>query len=197
MGQTLARIHSVKGDRYGFDTHNYWGSLRQDNTPQPHWLDFYRACRLAPRLAAAVDSGHLPTAVAARVERLSDRLSDGLSEGLSQGLSEGLSDLVGPSVAPSLLHGDAHHNNFITTAQGPYLIDPAVYYGHPEMDLAYIDFFAPVPPAFFAGYQEVAPIDPGFTTRRNLWRIPAWLALVEVGGPDYLDGLQAALRQYV
>lgn len=181
MGQTLARIHSVKGERYGFESHNYWGSLRQDNTPHAHWLDFYRACRLAPRLAAAVDSGRLPSDVAARVERLSERLPD----------------LAGPPVVPSLLHGDAHHNNFISTAQGPYLIDPAVYYGHPEMDLAYIDFFAPVPPAFFAGYREIAPIDAGFAARRDLWRIGAWLALVEVGGPEYLDGLLAALQRYV
>ncbi|MFN8467784.1 MAG: fructosamine kinase family protein [Caldilineaceae bacterium] len=181
MGQTLARIHSVKGELYGFESHNYWGSLRQDNTPHAHWVDFYRACRLALRLQAAVDGGHLPPDVAGRVERLSERLPD----------------LAGPPVAPSLLHGDAHHNNFITTAQGPYLIDPAVYYGHPEMDLAYIDFFAPVPEAFFAGYREIAPIDADFAERRDLWRIPAWLALVEVGGPEYLDDLLAALRRYV
>ena len=181
MGQTLARIHSVKGEQCGFDTHNYWGSLYQDNTPHPQWLDFYRVCRLAPRLRAAVDSGLLPSDVAARVERLSERLPD----------------LAGRPVAPSLLHGDAHHNNFISTAEGPYLIDPDVYYGHPEMDLAYIDFFAPVPPAFFAGYREIAPIDPGFAYRRDLWRIPAWLAMVEVGGPEYLTGLLGALQPYV
>ena len=181
MGQTLARIHSVKGDRCGFASHNYWGSLRQDNAPYAHWVDFYRACRLAPRLRAAVASGLLPADVAVRVERLSERLPG----------------LAGPPVAPSLLHGDAHHNNFISTAQGPYLIDPAVYYGHPEMDLAYIDFFAPASPAFFAGYREVAPIDVGFAARRDLWRIPAWLAMVEVGGPEYLDGLLEALRKYV
>jgi protein-ribulosamine 3-kinase len=181
MGQTLARIHSVKREQCGFDSHNYWGSLYQDNTPYAQWLDFYRACRLAPRLRAAVDSGLLPPDVAARVERLSERLPD----------------LAGPPVAPTLLHGDAHHNNFISTAEGPYLIDPAVYYGHPEMDLAYIDFFAPAPPAFFAGYQEIAPIDAGFPARRDLWRIPAWLAMVEVGGPEYLDGLLAALQRYV
>ena len=146
MGQALAKIHSVKGDQYGFESHNYWGSLYQDNTPHVAWVDFYRQRRLAPRLQAAVDSGHLPLDVAAHVERLSARLSE----------------LCGPHVAPSLLHGDAHHNNFLSTAQGPVLIDPAVYYGHPEMDLAYIDFFAPVPAAFFAGYQEIAPINPGF-----------------------------------
>lgn len=181
MGRTLAMIHSVKGDAYGFGTHCYWGSLYQDNTPHADWVDFYRECRLAPRLRAAVDCGRLPPDIAPRVERLGERLPD----------------LAGPPVAPTLLHGDAHHNNFISTAQGPYLIDPAVYYGHREMDLAYVDFFAPVPAAFFAGYREIAAIDGGFSARRDLWRIPAWLAMVEVGGPEYIAGLLDALRQYV
>jgi protein-ribulosamine 3-kinase len=181
MGQALATIHSVKGEQYGFSSHTYWGSLHQDNTPHRDWVDFFRERRLAPRLQAAVDGGHLAQDVAARVERLGERLAD----------------LCGPPVAPALLHGDAHHNNFLSSAQGPYLIDPAVYYGHPEMDLAYVDFFAPVPPAFFAGYREIASIDPSFAARRDLWRIPAWLAMVEVGGPAYLDGLLAALRRYV
>ena len=184
MGRTLARIHSVKGEEYGFPTHNYWGSLRQDNTPHADWIDYYLERRLAPRLKAAVDGGHLPPPIAARVERLAARLADPSSR------------LAGPPMPPTLLHGDAHHNNFISTVEGPYLIDPAVYYGHPEMDLAYIDFFAPVPGVFFEGYQEIAPIDGGFTARRDLWRLPAWLGLVEVGGPEYLAGLLGALRPY-
>jgi fructosamine-3-kinase len=181
MGQALARIHSVKGEQCGFASHNYWGSLHQENTPHRYWVDFYRERRLAPRLQAAVAGGHLPLDVARRVERLSDRLSD----------------LCGPPVTPALLHGDAHHNNFLSTAQGPVLIDPAVYYGHPEMDLAYVDFFAPVPQAFFAGYREIAPIDRGFAERRDLWRIGAWLAMVEVDGPQHLNALLAALQRYV
>ncbi len=77
------------------------------------------------------------------------------------------------------------------------MIDPAVYYGHPEMDLAYVDFFAPVPDALFQGYQELAALAPGFAERRDLWRIPAWLAMVQVDGPQHVDSLRAALGRYV
>jgi fructosamine-3-kinase len=181
MGQALARIHSVKGDQCGFESHNYWGSLYQDNRPLLEWADFFRERRLVPRLRAAVASGHLPRDVVPYVERLSARLLD----------------LCGPPVAPCLLHGDAHHNNFLDTANGPVLIDPAVYYGHPEIDLAFVDFFAPVPDAFFEAYRELTPVDPGFVERRNLWRIPAWLAMVEVDGSQHVTALMAALRTYV
>jgi fructosamine-3-kinase len=181
IGRALAGVHSIKSDRCGFASHCYWGSLYQDNSPLVEWVEFYQQRRLAPRLRAAVDSGHLPSDCVRQVEKLSSRLHE----------------LCGPKVKPSLLHGDAHQNNFLSTAKGPVLIDPAVYYGHPEMDLAFVDFFAPVPDELFRGYPEIAPLDPGFVERRDLWRIPAWLAMVEVGGPQYLDQLTAALRNYV
>ncbi|PTL80096.1 hypothetical protein DAT35_29145 [Vitiosangium sp. GDMCC 1.1324] len=180
MGRALARLHRVKGERFGFETHAYWGRLFQDNTPLEGWADFFRERRLVPRLRAAVTSGHLPPDVAARVERLGDRLPE----------------LCGPPVVPALLHGDAHQNNFLSTPAGPVLLDPAVYYGHPELELAYIDFFAPVPEEFFHGYRELAPVDPGFAERRELWRIPAWLAMVEVDGAQHQDALTKALRAY-
>ncbi len=181
IGRTLARIHNTKGDRFGLETHCYWGSFYQDNTPLVDWPTFFWQRRIEPRLRAAVDSGHLPLAFVSQVERLGSRLTS----------------LCGPPVQPALLHGDAHQNNFLSTAQGPVLIDPSVYYGHPEIDLAYVDFFAPVSAALFQGYQELADLDPGFAQRRDLWRIPGWLAMVQVDGPQHLDKLDAALRGYV
>lgn len=180
IGRTLARIHNTKGDRFGLDAHCYWGSFYQDNTPLADWATFFWQRRIEPRLRAAVDSGHLPLAFVPQVERLGSRLTS----------------LCGPPVQPALLHGDAHQNNFLSTAQGPVLIDPSVYYGHPEIDLAYVDFFAPVSAALFQGYQELADLDPGFAQRRDLWRIPAWLAMVQVDGPQHLDRLDAALCNY-
>jgi fructosamine-3-kinase len=181
IGRALATLHQVKGERCGFETYCYWGSLYQDNRPLPDWVEFYRTRRLEPRLKAAVDSGNLPPELVSQVEQVIKRLPE----------------LVGPTVTPALLHGDAHHNNFISTTQGPLMIDPAVYYGHPEMDLAYVDFFAPVPVELFHGYQEVRPIDSGFPERRALWRLYAWLALVQVVGAEYMPQLTAALRSYI
>jgi len=63
------------------------------------------------------------------------------------------------------------------------VIDPAVYYGNPEIDLAYVDYFEPMPDDVFAGYREEMPIDPGFPERRELWRVSAYLAAVQVEEP--------------
>lgn len=180
MGAALARVHSVKGDAFGFPHHCYWGDLFQDNTPEDNWPTFFAARRIEPRLRAAVDSGNLPASFVPKVHAVARRLPE----------------LCGPAIAPTLLHGDAHQNNFLPTARGVALIDPAVYHGHPEVDLAFIDFFSPVPHAFFDGYASVGHLDAGFPARKQLWRIPAWLAMVEVDGPQHLPALRAALEAY-
>ncbi|HKS98919.1 MAG TPA: fructosamine kinase family protein, partial [Rugosimonospora sp.] len=96
------------------------------------------------------------------------------------------------SPARPLLHGDAQQHNFLSSPSGAVLIDAAPYFGHPEMDLALVDVFQPVPAGVFRAYREVRPIDPDLEHRRELWRLPAYLAVVAVAG-TYLDRLARAI----
>lgn len=181
LGQTLAQIHRIKGNQFGLDSHNYFGPLYQDNRPLSDWPTFYAERRLWPRFMGAINAGNMPTEVIRQVEKLILRLPN----------------LCDSQVVPILLHGDAHQNNFISTERGAVAIDPAVYYGHPEMDLAYIDYFHPVPDDVFVAYQEELSIDSGFRERRDLWRVYGYLAVVEVAGATYLPALIKAVRKYL
>jgi len=181
IGRTLARIHRIRSERFGFHRHGFHGPLFQDNTLTDSWSKFYRERRLIPRLELAAGSGNLPTDVASRVERLIDRIDE----------------FAGPEVTPSLVHGDAQQNNFISTDNGTFAIDPAIYYGNPEIDLAMIDSFQPVPDEFFNEYHEEAGIDMGFNERRGLWRLSIYLAAVAIEGRMHLDRLTGALDPYV
>ena len=181
IGKTLARIHRVKSETCGFTMNNFFGPLEQDNTPVKDWVTFYGEYRLRPRLKLALDSGNLPGVVAAQIEAVINRLPE----------------LCGPELTPTLLHGDAQQNNFLSTAGGAYVIDPAIYYGNPELDLAFIDYFQPVPKDVLEGYQEEMPIAPGFYERRDLWRISGYLAAVSEEGPTYLGMLTDALKRYL
>ena len=181
IGQTLARIHKIKWDRCGLETQGYFGPLYQDNRPMRDWCTFFAERRLWPRLMGAIDSGNLPTSAIRQVEKLIARLPD----------------LCGPETVPALLHGDAQQNNFISTDVGTFVIDPAVCYGNAEFDLAYIDYFQPVPEDVFIGYREEMPIDPGFGERRDLWRVYGYLAIVTVEGSAYLGQLVDAVQKYL
>jgi fructosamine-3-kinase len=181
IGRTLAHIHRVKSDTCGFDVDGFIGPLYQDNTPESDCPTFYAERRLRPRLRAATASGNLPSPMAAQVETVMRRVPE----------------LCDAHVTPALLHGDAQQNNFVSTATGAYVIDPAVYYGDPEMDLALIDCFQPAPDDFFDGYGQEMSIDPGFWERRNLWRISLYLAAVALEGPIHLPRLSGALEAYL
>jgi fructosamine-3-kinase len=149
------------------------------------WTDFYAERRLWPLLRSAVASDQLPPDLAAGVARLIRRLPE----------------LAGPEPRPTLLHGDAQQNNFLTTATEAALLDVAPYFGHPEIDLALLDYFAPVPDEMFAAYRDVTPIDPGFWGRRELWRLFAYLAVITVDGASafghrFLDRIAAVVASY-
>jgi fructosamine-3-kinase len=188
IGQVLATVHQTRHERFGLDgPRGFFGPLPQDNRPVAanQWADFYRERRLLPMLRVAVNSGYLPSALAVGVEEVAERLPA----------------LAGPQPRPSLLHGDAQQNNFVSTPAGAVVIDPAPYFGHPEADLALIDYFQPVPDEVFRAYRDIAPVDRGFAGRRELWRLPAYLAVVAVDGPGpfgrrYLDRLATAVRSY-
>jgi fructosamine-3-kinase len=170
LGRALAALHRVHDERFGLEEFDgYFGPLRQDNRPvgSNRWADFFAQRRLAPGLRLAVDSGNLPPDLAAGIERLIRRLPH----------------VCGPEPAPTLIHGDAQQNNFLTAEGGQaVLFDAAPYFGHPELDLALIDYFEPVPAAVFDGYRELATIDPGFGDRRELWRLHGYLAVIAVDG---------------
>ena len=181
IGRTLGRIHAVKGVQFGWERRGYFGPLPQDNRPAGDWPTFFADRRLRPMLALVAATGQLPTTLATQIERLIARVPE----------------LCGPAVQPTLLHGDAQKNNFVSTPTGAVVIDPAVQYGHPELDLAFVDYFEPVPADVFAGYREEQAIDDGFWERRELWRLWGYLAAVAVeGGPVYLERVERAVATY-
>ena len=180
IGTTLARIHRVTSDHFGFHRDTYFGPFVQDNAPTKDCTTFYAERHLRPRLELAVDAGNVPSSVVAQVESVIERLPE----------------LVGPEVTPTLVHGDAQQNNFISTQRGAFVIDPALYYGHREVDLAFVDYFQPVPDDAFDGYRQEMDVPPGFPERRDLWCLSGYLAAVAAEGAAHLDRLTHALQPY-
>jgi fructosamine-3-kinase len=188
IGRALAGLHQVRGEAFGLaEFDGFFGPLPQSNQPSASgtWAGFYAERRLLPSLRIAVDSGFLPAGLARGTERVAARLPA----------------LCGPEPGPALLHGDAQQNNFVSTADGAAVIDVAPYFGHPEADLALVDCFSPVDPALLRAYARLAPLDPGFAGRRELWRLPAYLAVIAVDGAhafgrSFLPRLADAVRQY-
>ncbi|MFZ1692867.1 MAG: fructosamine kinase family protein, partial [Flavobacteriales bacterium] len=160
---------------------NYIGSLKQVNTPAADWPSFFIHQRLEPQLRMARDAKRVEAGMAFRFERLFAKLDQLIT--------------VEP---PALLHGDLWSGNFICDANAqPVLIDPAVYYGHREMDIAMTKLFGGFDSGFYAAYNDAWPMERGWEERMDLCNLYPLLVHVNLFGGGYAAQVEAALRRFV
>lgn len=182
LGRGLAQLHRAGAAQLGLARDNFIGPLVQSNLACDDWSTFYRERRLEPLAARARRAGHLSTREYARFTALYDELAE----------------LVGPSEPPARLHGDLWGGNVHTGAHGePVLIDPAVYGGQREIDLAMLQLFGAPSARFFAAYDEVYPRASGHGERVALYQLYPLLVHVNLFGASYAAQLSRALSRYV
>ena len=179
FGRSLARMHQAPTSRFGWGKDNYIGASPQINTQRDNWIEFYRDCRLAPQFKRA--QRYFDPSMHKRITRLLDHLEDHLVE----------------PPHPSLLHGDLWSGNFIPGNDGQaWLIDPAVYVGHAEADLAMTELFGGFAPAFYSAYREISPLQPGYEHRRDLYNLYHLLNHLNLFGGGYLSSVLKVLNRY-
>jgi fructosamine-3-kinase len=109
-----------------------------------------------------------------------------------------LPELVGPEEPPARLHGDLWGGNALVGPEGePCLIDPAVYGGHREVDLAMLRLFGDPGRQFFAAYEERFPLAPGHEGRVPLYQLFPLLVHAALFGGGYGASAERAARVYV
>lgn len=160
FGHGLATLHKERQPYFGWKTDNYIGRLVQENRRHDTWDEFYTECRIMPLVEQLYNRG------------LFDRTDLQAAGHYCNAL-----DSLFPAEPPALLHGDLWSGNYsITEAGQPVIFDPAVYYGHREMDLGMTRLFGGFDDRFYTAYQEAYPLEPGWEKRLKLTE--AWPLLV-------------------
>ena len=182
LGEALAVLHQPGEGQYGWHRSNYIGSLPQANTPMDDWPAFWWSERLEPQLTLAGDNGRL-----AGMDREWATLESTLPKLLGGAAEDGR----------SVLHGDLWSGNVYPGPNGgPVLVDPAVYRGHREVDLAMTELFGGFPRAFYATYDDRRPLMDGYEDiRRHVYQLYPLLVHVNLFGGAYVDGAAGALRR--
>ena len=182
LGRGLAQLHgSGHGLPFGLDHDNYIGLLPQDNAHASTWVEFYRERRLVPLLRMAKQAG-----------RASSKIMRGF-----EGLYERLDELLGDPEPASRLHGDLWGGNLHRDGAGrPALIDPAVYAGHREVDLAMMKLFGGFSARCFAAYDEAYPLQPGWEARVPLYQIYPLMVHVNLFGGSYVGQVERMLAPF-
>lgn len=178
--EIIAALHGVTAERHGLERDTVIGGLPQANPPTASWRAFFAEHRLCAMAREAHDAGRLPAALVGRIDTLAGRLDRWIDD----------------DVPASLLHGDLWTGNVLVGRNGRIsgLIDPAIYYGDAEMDLAFSTLFGTFGDPFFRRYGELRPLRPGFfEVRRDLYNLWPLLVHVRLFGGSYVGGVTRTL----
>jgi fructosamine-3-kinase len=180
FGQQLAALHAIEQYDFGWEKDNFIGSLPQSNSRAADWCSFYVSERLLPQFNRAHENGLL-----------------GSNEIPGESVMETVFRKFCGPVRPSLLHGDLWGGNYLISQKGQaYLIDPAVYRGHYEVDLAMSRLFGGFSPLFYKGYESVTPFTAGYDERQDLYQLYYLLVHLNLFGRSYYLSVKQLLNRY-
>ncbi|HPR58776.1 MAG TPA: fructosamine kinase family protein [Bacteroidales bacterium] len=180
FGMKLAALHSHKAEKFGLDHDNYIGSLHQYNQFHDNWTTFFIEERLERQVRLARETGKIGQKEIRAFERLYRRL-----------------DEIFPPVRPSLLHGDLWSGNFMVNRFGEAsLIDPAVYYGHPEIDIAMTTLFGGFSSRFYEAYCAFNKLEKNWQQRLNYYNLYPLMVHVNLFGGGYLGSVYRILEKF-
>lgn len=173
LATTLTHLHQQSNKQFGLDYSNYMGLLVQKNTFYDNFSDFFIENRLKPQVKLAFNNNKLQKKHLKQFEQLYAEIP-----------------AIFPVEKPSAIHGDLWSGNYIcTNKEETVLIDPAVYFGHREIDIAMTQLFGGFSEEFYNNYLEIFPLESGFKTRINFYNLYPLLIHLNLFGNSYLKSI--------
>ena len=187
FGHRLALLHQYSGSSFGFFEDNFIGATPQKNLPEGeeahNWPMFYWNKRLLFQYRLAEKNGHADATMRKLFELLEKNY-----EKIMEGSHE----------PPSLIHGDLWSGNYMCDKKGqPVLIDPAVYYGHREAELAMTKLFGGFSPAFYKAYEETWPLKEDAERREPIYLLYHVMNHLNLFGAGYYGQTISLLQKLV
>jgi len=184
FGASLAAMHRKgRSDFCGFPGDNRLGPTVQNNRRIKSWHSFFGEQRLGFQWKMARKGGYGDAADEKAMQSVLNRLEDILPEP-----DDG---------RPSLLHGDLWGGNWMAGSDGRgWLLDPAVYFGHREADIAMTELFGGFPSGFHRGYNSRWPLEPGYSERRDLYNLYHLLNHLNLFGSSYWGGVISTIGKF-
>lgn len=186
FGEAFANLHKKKGASYGFFEDNLIGSNLQKNISTSeeaeNWYLFYKQKRLDFQMELAQTNGLLNRELDQAYQSFLPALKDCLNDNTE---------------SPCLIHGDLWGGNFLCDSnQKPVLIDPAVYYGHREADLAMTRLFGGFDASFYDAYRSAYPLKAGYEHREGIYLLYHILNHMNLFGISYRSQALQIMREY-
>ena len=180
FAEDLVKMHQTTTKYFGLDHHNYIGSLHQDNFKKNTWEIFFIENRIKPLVKKAFDLNKLDKSHLKSFVHLYNQLNE-----------------IIPKENPSLVHGDLWGGNLMKGQdQTPVFIDPAVYFGHREMDIAMTQMFGGFDSSYLDYYNEIFPMENGWKERIAIHNLYPNLVHLILFGRSYLGEIERVINQF-
>ena len=179
FGEQLAKMHCESSENFGLDYSNYIGSLVQENKEIDSWSEFYTNQRLLPLSTKAFEDNLLNRHDLKNIESLYKELPS-----------------IYPIEKPSLLHGDLWSGNASFCKGHACVYDPAVYFGHREMDIGMTLLFGGFPNDMYEAYNATLSLEKGWQDRVEISQLYPLLVHVNLFGGSYVNQLRSILRKF-
>lgn len=180
--ELLADLHNITAPNFGFEYDTLIGGLRQPNSMETSWVRFFREHRIRYMAGEALRTGRLPAGLFDRLELFAEHLDEWLIE---------------PD-CPALIHGDVWTTNVLCAGvRITGFLDPAIYFAHSEIELAFTTLFHTFGPDFYTRYAEIRAIAPGFfEVRRDIYNLYPLLVHVQIFGGSYVSSVARVLERF-
>lgn len=183
LADEILKLHKIKNINYGFDFDSQIGALRQINRFESNWVNFFRDKRLNMIFEIINKTEPMPKSINIKIEKLINNLENYLPKN--------------PNV--SLLHGDLWEGNILFD-DGNFagFIDPGIYFGHNELEIAYLTWFKYVDHRFLDYYSNIIRIDNYFYKYETIYQLYFSLLNVKLWDRDfYLKDTNSLLNKII
>jgi fructosamine-3-kinase len=181
FGEKLAHLHQQSAEYFGYKVDNYNGSLIQINSQKQTWSDFFIENRLMAQCQLARDNQSIDSKFVSQFEKIYPKIAS-----------------LFPTEKPALLHGDLWSGNYLVGKNNtPILIDPAVYYGHREVDIAMSLLFGGFDKRLYTHYNEQFPLEKGWESRVDIANLYPLMVHVNLFGSSYAQRVNSVIKRFV
>jgi fructosamine-3-kinase len=180
FGNSLAIMHTKSQAYFGLDEENYIGSLTQSNSSHIQWSTFYAECRIMPLVKILFDSKAFSNQDLDNANSFCNKLVE-----------------LFPGEPPALLHGDLWAGNYLISSSGyAAVFDPAVYFGHREMDIGMTKLFGGFDQQFYNFYNDTYPLEKGWEKRLPVSQLYPLLVHAVLFGGHYIGSVKNIFKAF-
>ena len=178
--ESIIKIHTITNNLFGFEFNTQIGAIEQSNKFENSWTNFYSNKRLSPIFELA---------------NMKENMGNFINEKINY-ILKNIKNFIPDNPSPQLLHGDLWEGNIIFDNKNFIgFIDPGSFYGHNEMEVAYLRWFDPpfVDSNFLQKYNEYINIDKNYLNYEPIYQLYYALCNVALWDKSYIKEVERVL----